>query len=208
MQSSIIQKYFGPEDKYELSIIWGSDFMDRIKDFNYHFTVYIDGFHPQVLLKASSNSPFQEKWPVFKDCIKKMPKVDFSDMVLLCTLFPIQTSFGSIIDIIDKIGEYSNNCNEWHLFPETYGRIIYCHQLEQLYCMLSGGSMSEGVNFRKEWNWKKPSSRDMAHRLKISTDQSLFCFLERYMLSHQLFVFTANLHGGWLLWKHLQQTEQ
>jgi hypothetical protein len=200
----IRQKEFGPEEKEMLYMIWEERDHEQVRDYDYHFTIYLEGIKPGCLLKSSSNVPFDYKWPDFKESVIRMPKGDLADMILICTLFPAISLIPPIEEIISKFSSILKNRNEWgYLFPETYGKLVYSHQLEQLYCMLSGESRSEGAAFRKDWNLKKATARLKSDQLEFKSNVTLRSYIEKHSLSLCGFVFTANYQGGWLLWKQI-----
>lgn len=136
----------------------------------------------------------------FKDMLLQLPALNFSSILILSTIFgrselttaPITNFYeGIAIPAMDDILQSSN------------GYLIYTHQLEQLYCMLTGCDNTIAVQFRKDWNKKLPEARKLAEQITISDKHNLFDLLMERTLDKHGFVYNANFKGAYRLWSYI-----
>jgi hypothetical protein len=76
-----------------------------------------------------------------------------------------------ITDTTRKIGCY---------FENTFGKLLYHFQLEQLYCSLTQSKIEEAVAFRKAINLKRHSAFEKAKTIVLPTGESLFEVITQY----------------------------
>ena len=65
-------------------------------------------------------------------------------------------------------------------FENTFGKLLYHFQLEQLYCSLTQSKIEEAVAFRKAINIKKYSAFEKAKTIFLPTGESLFEVVTQY----------------------------
>jgi hypothetical protein len=76
-----------------------------------------------------------------------------------------------ILDISSNTGCY---------FENTFGKLLYHYQLEQLYCSLTQSNIEKAVAFRKAINLKRPSAFEKAKYLLFPSGETLFDVLTQY----------------------------
>ncbi len=65
-------------------------------------------------------------------------------------------------------------------FENTFGKLLYHYQLEQLYCSLTQSKIEETVKFRKAINLKRHSAFEKAKTIFLPTGESLFEVVTQY----------------------------
>lgn len=135
----------------------------------------------------------------FKQSLKLCNQPSFAEVLFITTIYEKQ----SITD-----STFTNNNFEPiplidELLTESFGYLAFAHQMEQLYCMLTGCNYMEVVSFRKDWNIKRPKARELANSIFISADLSLAPLLQERCLEKNQFGFNANFHGSYQLWSQL-----
>jgi hypothetical protein len=65
-------------------------------------------------------------------------------------------------------------------FENTFGKLLYHYQLEQLYGSLTQSNIEEAVAFRKAINLKRQSAFEKAKTIVLPTDESLFEVISQY----------------------------
>ena len=65
-------------------------------------------------------------------------------------------------------------------FENTFGRMLYHYQLEQLYCSLNQSNIEEAIAFRKAINLKRQSAFEKAKTILLPTGESLHDIIFQY----------------------------
>ena len=65
-------------------------------------------------------------------------------------------------------------------FENTHGKLLYNHQLEQLYCSLTQSKIEEAIAFRKAINLKRHSAFEKAKTIDLPTGESLYDIISEY----------------------------
>ena len=65
-------------------------------------------------------------------------------------------------------------------FENTFGKLLYHYQLEQLYCSLTQCNIDEAIAFRKAINLKRHSAFEKAKTIKLPTGENLFEVITQY----------------------------
>jgi hypothetical protein len=77
-----------------------------------------------------------------------------------------------------KVLETSNKTSCY--FENTFGKLLYHFQLEQLYCSLTQSNIEEAVAFRKAINLKRHGAFEKAKTIVLPTGESLFEVITQY----------------------------
>ena len=203
----LLQQNFSntPEETAKLKTILSSAGWEGFEeDYPFYDIIYLQqdkGFFP-ILFTAQNPFPEQAylNKPSFKELLLQLPRYNFATVLLLCTLYarlaPSQIPSAKLttctsVPVLDDF------------LKDTFGYLVYAHQLEQLYCMLTGSSNSEAAKFRKDWNKKVPEVRSVATKMEIIPDYTLAQCLQERTLEESQFVYNANFAGGYNLWKYL-----
>jgi hypothetical protein len=62
----------------------------------------------------------------------------------------------------------------------TFGKLLYHYQLEQLYCSITQSNIEEAVSFRKAINLKRHSAFEKAKTIVLPSGESLFEIITQY----------------------------
>jgi hypothetical protein len=76
-----------------------------------------------------------------------------------------------VLETLSKTGCY---------FENTFGKLLYHFQMEQLYCSLTQSKIEEAVAFRKAINIKRHSAFEKAKTIVLSSGESLFEVITHY----------------------------
>lgn len=135
----------------------------------------------------------------FKQSLKLCNQPSFGEVLFITTIYEKQ--------LINDSTFTNNNFESIPLIDElltdSFGYLAFAHQMEQLYCMLTGCNYMEAVSFRKDWNIKRPKARELANSIFISADFTLANLLQERCLENNQFVFNANFYGSHQLWSQL-----
>ncbi len=104
-----------------------------------------------------------------------------------------KTSFCELLYLVSYYGFFKEDENNLSLFKEnntlnnsscyfenTFGKLLYHYQLEQLYCSLTQSSIEDAIAFRKAINIKRHSAFEKAKTIKLPTGETLFEVITHY----------------------------
>ena len=119
----------------------------------------------------------------FINSIKEQPKVKFSNYLSQVN----KCSFAELLYLVSYYGFFNEGENNLSLFKvsfaskktecyfeNTFGKLLYHYQLEQLYCSLTQSSIEEAVAFRKAINLKRHNAFEKAKTIVLPTGESLY----------------------------------
>jgi hypothetical protein len=102
-------------------------------------------------------------------------------------------SFAELLYLVSYYGffkDYENNISLFKVsfaskktecyFENTFGKLLYHYQLEQLYCSITQSSIEEAIAFRKAINLKRHSAFEKAKTILLPTGESLFEVITQY----------------------------
>ncbi|MEX1203044.1 MAG: hypothetical protein WEA59_07365 [Ferruginibacter sp.] len=194
---------FGPADKEALLKLLGSQKENYIMTYPYHQILCIKDMELiPIIVQASfeyCNAIPHFNINAFKQSLKQCNNQSFAEVMFITTIYEkklineltfIKNKFESISAIDD-------------LLIGSFGYLAFAHQLEQLYCMLTGNNYTEAVSFRKDWNTKRPIARELANNIFVSPNLTLATLLQERCLEENQFVFNANFAGSYQLWSQL-----
>lgn len=204
----IEQQIFGPLEKMAALDIVGTGAEEQINNYPYHQIIYINKEKPIPIISISRfvafNKSLIKQQPTFKQCLLKLPEINFGFLLFLTTAFQVIDSL-RICDIIQskKKRLAIPLLEQW--LVNSFGYLIYAHQLEELYGMLTGCNYMEAITFRKDWNLKRPKSREIATLLPISPGIFLSDLLQQNTIEENQFAYNANFSGAFQLWQYMNQ---
>ncbi|MEI6184826.1 MAG: hypothetical protein WCP61_09865 [Chitinophagia bacterium] len=200
----IKQQIFSTEENVGLIEIAGSEYEEQIRNYPYHQLIYINMDKPIPITLLSGHKPFNRNRPSFRDCLLKLSSVNYEYLLFLTSLYPIidPARLMVIIQFVES-RPVVPVIDQW--LESSFGFLVYAHQLEQLYCMLTGCNYMEAITFRKDWNLKRPKSREIADCLHISPKLYLSNLMKQNSIEDNQFVYSANYAGAFKLWQHLYQ---
>lgn len=125
----------------------------------------------------------------FLNSIKELPKVKFSNYLSQVN----KGSFAEVLYLVSYYGFFKEDENNLSLFKvsfaskktecyfeNTFGKLLYHYQLEQLYCSLTQSSIEEAVVFRKAINLKRYNAFEKAKTIVLPTGESLYDIISGY----------------------------
>jgi len=136
----------------------------------------------------------QEDKPVlfyirFINSTTELPKNNFSSYLAQIN----KSSFNELLYLVSYYGFFKEDNNNLSLlkvhgtssntgcyFENTFGKLLYHYQLEQLYCSLTQSNIEEAVAFRKAINIKRHSAFEKAKNIVLPTGESLYDIISEY----------------------------
>ncbi len=113
----------------------------------------------------------------FTSYLSQLNKGSFAELLCLVSyygFFKENVDNLSLFKVSDTI--YKTRC----LFENTFGKLLYHYQLEQLYCSLTLSKIEEAVTFRKAINLKRHSAFEKAKTIVLPTGESLYEVITQY----------------------------
>ena len=204
-QIPIEQIEIGTNEKTLAISIMGVDETERINNYPFHLIVYINT-EPQIPILIKSNfikfCNTGNQFITFKESLLNLSDLNFNNILFLTTTYQVFSSEQlSIISTNPIYLEANQEMNEF--FSNSSGYLLYTHQLEQIYCMLTGCNYMEAITFRKDWNLKKPQARAKADEIIISKGISLAKLIQQRSIENNSFVYNADFGGAYRLWKYI-----
>jgi hypothetical protein len=125
----------------------------------------------------------------FINSITELPKVKFTNYLSQLN----KVSFAELLYLVSYYGFFKESENNLSLFKvcdtssksacyfeNTFGKLLYHYQLEQLYCSVTQSSIEESIAFRKAINLKRPSAFEKAKTILLPTGESLYDIISEY----------------------------
>ena len=125
----------------------------------------------------------------FINSIKELPKDKFSNYLSQLN----KGSFAELLYLVSYYGFFKEDENNLSLFKfsfaskktecyfeNTFGKLLYHYQLEQLYCSLTQSSIEEAVAFRKAINLKRHNAFEKAKTIVLPNGESLYDIISEY----------------------------
>lgn len=125
----------------------------------------------------------------FINSSKELPKQDFSSYLSRIN----KSSFSELLYLVSYYGFFKEDEDNLFLFnfqdtsrktgcyfENTFGKLLYHYQLEQLYGSLTQSKIEEAVAFRKAINLKRSSAFEKAKAIVLPTGESLFEVITHY----------------------------
>ena len=204
-QIPIEQIEVGTNEKTLAISIMGVDETERINNYPFHLIVYINTVPQIPILIKSSFTKFcntGNQFLSFKERLLNLSEQNFNNILFLTTTYQVFSSEQlSIMSTYPIYLESNQEMNEF--FSNSSGYLLYTHQLEQLYCMLTGCNYMEAITFRKDWNLKKQQARAKADKIIVSEGISLAKLIQQRSIEINSFVYNANFRGAYRLWKYI-----
>ena len=204
-QIPIEQIEVGTNEKTLAISIMGVDETERINNYPFHLIVYINTVPQIPILIKSSFTKFcntGNQFLSFKERLLNLSEQNFNNILFLTTTYQVFSSEQlSIMSTYPIYLESNQEMNEF--FSNSSGYLLYTHQLEQLFCMLTGCNYMEAITFRKDWNLKKQQARAKADKIIVSEGISLAKLIQQRSIEINSFVYNANFRGAYRLWKYI-----
>ena len=109
--------------------------------------------------------------------LSQINKNSFNELLYLVSYYGFFKDDGDNLSLI-KVPDTSSNTGCY--FENTFGKLLYHYQLEQLYCSLTQSSIEEAVAFRKAINLKRHNAFEKAKTIVLPTGESLYDIISEY----------------------------
>jgi hypothetical protein len=113
----------------------------------------------------------------FSSYLSKVNKLSFNELLYLISYYGFFKEDEDNLSLL-KVRDTSSKTSCY--FENTFGKLLYHYQLEQLYCSLTPSKIEEAVTFRKAINLKKRSAYEKAKTIVLPTGESLFKVITQY----------------------------
>jgi len=147
-------------------------------DFEWVHLVYtLEDGKPIVFYIRFINSTKKLSKDKFYNYLSQLNKNFFDELLYLVSYYGFfkedenNLSLFKVCDTSSKTGCY---------FENTFGKLLYHYQLEQLYCSVTQSSIEEAVAFRKAINLKRHNAFEKAKTIVLPTGESLFDIISGY----------------------------
>jgi hypothetical protein len=150
----------------------------KANDFEWVHLVYaLEDGKPIVFFIRFINSTKELSKDKFSNYLSQLNKGSFDELLYLVSYYGFfkedenNLSLFKVCDTSSKTGCY---------FENTFGKLLYHYQLEQLYCSITQSSIEEAVAFRKAINLKRHNAFEKAKIIVLPTGESLFDIISEY----------------------------
>lgn len=114
----------------------------------------------------------------FINCLSKLDTSNFDELLFLSTYYGVfLNNEGNLFTVIKS---YDQSKNTFAYFKNTFGKLLYHYQLEQLYSSLTNSGIQEAIDFRKSINLKRPIAFEKAKSIKLPTQDSLYDVIKKH----------------------------
>jgi hypothetical protein len=134
----------------------------------------------------------------FTSYLSQLNKGSFAELLYLVSYYGF---FKEDEDNLSHLKVLDTSSNTGCYFVNTFGKLLYHYQLEQLYCSLTQSDIEEAVAFRKAINLKRHSAFEKAKTIVLPTGESLFEVITHYR--HRDFTLYPKIQEAIALYNYL-----
>jgi hypothetical protein len=142
-----------------------------------HLVYALEDNKPIVFYIRFINSITELPKESFYNYLTQINKDSFNELLYLVSYYGF---FKEDEDNLSLIKVNYNSNKTCCYFENTFGKLLYHYQLEQLYCSLTQSKIEEAVALRKAVNLKKRSAYEKAKTIVLPTGESLFEVITQY----------------------------
>jgi hypothetical protein len=113
----------------------------------------------------------------FSSYLSQINKSSFSELLYLVSYYGF---FKENEDNLSLFNVLDTSSNTRGYFENTFGKLLYHYQLEQLYCSLTQSSIEDAVAFRKSINLKRHNTFEKGKTILLPTGESLYDIISEY----------------------------
>ena len=178
---------------------------ERASRYPHHKLLYLDNDEPIPLIWISSTEPDQlNSEQAFIEILYALPTINYDSLLFALTCYQ-QFNHQEFQKILNNSNHLIKDSSVLDLFlAPSFGYLVYAHQLEQIYIMLTGVSSSEAIAFRKDWNIKRRTTRTMVADIKLDDNRNRSDLIKNRALDQEhFFCFHAPWRSAYLLYTHL-----
>ena len=139
------------------------------------YAIYED--KPIVFYIRFINSSTELPEDNFSSYLTQINKSSFNELLYLVSYYGF---FQEDEDNLSLLKATDTSIKTSCYFENTFGKLLYHYQLEQLYCSLTQSNIEEAVAFRKAINLKRHSAFEKAKTIVLPTGESLFDIIKQY----------------------------
>lgn len=200
MESKAIQELILGPHEFDLVKKLVGDNKSQAIEFNlWHYVAYVKNGNNLIIYQSSNDrGRLLLKGKTLVSYFIGQKTYSFRDLLFVSTLYPMLIpevyQLGQIVKIDDSLPPAVRR-----ILNAGNGYLLYYHQLEIVYSMLTNCSHEECFLFRRDWNMKKAYTREAASKILINKNISLLDLMLKYTIDDNLFVYQANYHGANLL---------
>jgi hypothetical protein len=205
--SKLIKEQVWNAGKYDtlIRILKRPDVVERVHKYPYQKLLYLDKENPIPLIWISSTE--QEKVnskQTFIEILNTLPVIKCESLLFALTCYQ-QFNDQDFNQILNKSKEFLKVPPVLaNLLSPSFGYLVYAHQLEQIYTMLTGASSTEAITFRKDWNIKRRTTREMVSNIIIDDKSNLMTLINNRALDQKhFFCFHAPWRSAYHLYMHI-----
>jgi hypothetical protein len=148
------------------------------EDFQWVHLVYaIEDGKPIVFYIRFINSSTELPEDNFSSYLTQINKSSFNELLYLVCYYGF---FQEDEDNLSLIKETHKSNKTSCYFENTFGKLLYHYQLEQLYCSLTQSNIEEAFAFRKAINLKRHNAFEKAKTIMLPTGENLFEIITQY----------------------------
>ena len=168
-------------------------------DFEWVHIVYaIHSEEPVVFYISFINSTNELPEYRFAEYVFQVNKSSFSELLYLVSYYGFFKVDGDNFSIFKNNYPSNNKCC---YFEDTFGKLLYHYQLEQLYCSLTQCNIEEAIAFRKAINLKRHSAFEKTKTIKLPSGETLFDIITQYR--HRDFTLYPKIKEALALYNYL-----
>jgi hypothetical protein len=168
-------------------------------DFEWVHLVYaLQGGKPIIFYIRFINGSIELPLYIFTNYLSQINKDSFNELLYLVSYYGF---FKEDEDNLSLLNVLYTSRNTGCYFENTFGKLLYHYQLEQLYCSLTQSKIEEAVTFRKAINLKRHSAFEKAKTIDLPTGEKLFDIITKY--KHREFTLYPRIKEAIALYNYL-----
>lgn len=202
----IKEQSFDIDNRHKLAgLLKQKDETERINRFTNHTLLFLNIEQPIPLIWISSLvTTYELPRQSFIDILRLLPEINFDSLLFALNFYQNfrEHDFNQVLNNKINFKSYGKVFDE--ILAPSFGYLVYAHQLERIYSILTGAGYSEAIVFRKNWNMKRPSTRTMVSAIKLIDNKSLLDMINDNALDQEhFFCFHALRRSAYNLYTHL-----
>lgn len=147
-------------------------------DFEWVHIVYtIKQEKPVVFYIRFLSLPIEVPPTNFKSHLQQIDTTLFAEVLFLVTYYGFFNQDSENLALLKETKK--GKCFTYY-FNDTFGKLLYHYQLEQLYAALTQSTQEEAITFRKAINLKRHNTFEKAKTIFLPTGESLYDVIKEY----------------------------
>lgn len=142
-----------------------------------HLVYTIQNGNPIVFYIRFINSIKELPKDKFSNYLSQVNKGSFAELLYLVSYYGF---FKEDEDNLSLLNVLYTSRNTGCYFENTFGKLLYHYQLEQLYCSMTQSDIGEAIAFRKAINLKRHNAFEKAKTIVMPIGESLYDIISEY----------------------------